>query len=204
MIRMLAEIVQQEDPSRRFIPSSPSGPSFSAERKRFGEGVHWDVHGPWHLNGDLETEWLGYWRDNDALFHSEVGVAGASSVEIIRAFKGDLEETPGTLSNPLWRRSSWWIDWPAFVEQLGREPANLEEFVSWSHSRQARALENAARETKQRFPRCGGIIIWMGHDCFPCTANTSIIDFNGNRKPAAEAVAAVFRGDVSRSNTEYV
>ena len=52
----------------------------------------------------------------------------------------------------------------------------------------ARALSIAVRACKDRFPRCGGVMLWMGHDCFPCTANTSIVDFNGEPKPAALAV----------------
>jgi beta-mannosidase len=159
--------------------------------------VHWDVHGPWHAKGRLEEDWTRYWTQNDGLFHSEVGVAGASSVEIIRDYKGDLPELPGTLENPLWRRTSWWIDWPTFVEEYGREPADLEEFVAWSQERQRQALAIAVGATKARFPRCGGFLLWMGHDSFPCTSNTSIIDFHGELKPAARAVADIFRDGVS-------
>jgi hypothetical protein len=40
---------------------------------------------------------------------------------------------------------------------------------------------------KKRFPRCGGILLWCGHDCHPCPANTSILDIDGTPKPAARA-----------------
>ena len=193
MIARLAEVVREHDPERRFLPTSPSGPTFGAEEGRFGQGVHWDVHGPWHVQGDVEREWRRYWETNDALFHSEVGVAGASSVEVIRRYSGDLPETPGTHANPLWRRTSWWIEWPTFVEQFGREPNDLEEYVAWSQERQRDALRIAAGATKGRFPRCGGFLIWMGHDSFPCTSNLSIIDFEGDWKPAAGAVQEVFK-----------
>ncbi|MHB1001132.1 MAG: hypothetical protein ACYC27_17960 [Armatimonadota bacterium] len=43
-----------------------------------------------------------------------------------------------------------------------------------------------------RFPKCGGVILWMGHDCFPCPANTSVVDFNGDPKPAAIAISKIF------------
>ena len=65
--------------------------------------------------------------------------------------------------------------------------------MAWSQARQADALAAAARACKRRFPRCGGIIIWMGHDCVPCTANTSIVDFDGAPKAAALALAKIFR-----------
>jgi beta-mannosidase len=193
MIARLAQVVAEHDPKHRFLPTSPSGPRFGADEERFGQGQHWDVHGPWHVSGSVESDWRRYWEHNDALFHSEVGVAGASSVEIIRQYRGDLPEMPATTANPLWRRTSWWIDWPAFLREMEREPESLDEFVAWSQERQRRALQIAVSATKSRFPRCGGFLLWMGHDSFPCTANTSIIDFHGTLKPAAKAVGESFR-----------
>lgn len=79
-----------------------------------------------------------------------------------------------------------------FVAEQGREPANLDEYVAWSQRRQAMALRAAAAACKSRFPHCGGILLWMGHDSFPCAANTAIVDFWGRPKPAALAVGEVF------------
>lgn len=193
LIARFAEIVRAEDPQRRFLATSSSGPRFSADPSEFGKGLHWDVHGPWKPEGTLE-EWEQYWAGMDALFHSEVGAPGASSADLIRAYAGGLPLTPGTYDNPLWRRTLWWIEWPAFVREEGREPASLEEFVAWSQERQARALETVASALKGKFPRCGGVIFWMGHDSYPVTANTAVIDFDGALKPAAHAIARVFRG----------
>jgi beta-mannosidase len=190
----LAEVVREHDPARRYLATSPSGPSFSADEENFGRGIHWDVHGPWRPEGDLDGDWTRYWKHNDGLFHSEIGAPGASPAALIRRYQGDLPATPGTAANPLWRRTSWWIEWPEFVTAMGREPRDLDEYVDWSQERQAQALEIAAGSAKGRFPRCGGFLVWMGHDSFPCTANTSIIDFEGNRKPAAHAIRRVFLG----------
>jgi beta-mannosidase len=194
LIARLAQVVAEHDPGRRFLPSSPSGPRFSAAEGDLGKGIHWDVHGPWHVTGDLEGEWRRYWEADDALFRSEVGVSGASPVDIIRRYKGELTEVPGTTANPLWRRNAWWVEWPVFAREHGREPRDLEEYVSWSQERQRRGLQIAASTCKRRFPRCGGFLVWMGHDSFPCTANLSIIDFDGRLKPAAEEIGRVFRG----------
>jgi beta-mannosidase len=100
---------------------------------------------------------------------------------------------PGTHSNPLWNRQPWWVDWPTFIQETGHEPASLEEFVDWSQKRQSDALAIAVSTAKGRFPACGGIILWMGHDGFPCTANLSIIDFDGNPKPAALRIKEILR-----------
>ncbi len=191
LIGRFARIVAEKDPGRRFMSTSSSGPRFYAAREDFGKGLHWDVHGPWKADPDLQA-WQQYWHDVDALFHSEVGAPGASPAELIRRSKGEFPEIPGTLENPLWRRTSWWIEWPEFIHGNGCPPQDLEEYVDWSQNRQAEALAIVAGELKKKFPRCGGVIFWMGHDCFPCTANTSVIDFDGNPKPAALALKEVF------------
>jgi len=122
-----ARLVAEEDPGRRFLESSSSGPRFVAAETDFGKGLHWDIHGPWDAKGDL-GDWRRYWENEDALFRSETGCPSASPADIIREFKGNLPELPGTVDNPLWRRASWWIQWPDFVAEHKREPRDLEEF----------------------------------------------------------------------------
>ena len=192
MIAALARVVERDDPGRRFLPTSSSGPRFGAEPGEFGLGLHHDVHGPWQLPEGTLAGAQAYWAGDDALFRSEVGVAGASPVDVIEEYAGDLPVMPASGDNPLWRRTSWWIQWPEFLEEVGREPTDLAEFVAWSQERQAKGLVLAAKSCKSRFPRCGGFIVWMGHDCFPCTANTAIVDFHGRPKPAALALKQVF------------
>lgn len=193
MLARLAEVVAEEDPQRRFVPTSSSGPRFGADATEFGTGVHWDVHGPWKVDGPVDDAVREYWDNDDALLRSEVGCPGASPASVIRESAGELSMVPVSNDNPLWRRSSWWTEDAAFAEEHGRAPVSLEEYVAWSQARQAEVLRLAAESCKRRFPRTGGIIVWMGHDCFPCTANTSILDVHGDPKPAAEALAAVFR-----------
>lgn len=192
MQRWLA-LVEREDPGRRFVPTSSSGPTFLAIEKRFGEGVHWDVHGPWKLPGDTLESAEAYWAKDDALFRSETGAPGASSAEMIRRFSGGLPVTPGTMENPLWRRFAWWVEWTDFLKATAPAPASLESYVAWSQARQAAAIGLAVRSCKKRFPGIGGIILWMGHDAFPCAVNTSIVDFDGKPKPAAMAAAAIWK-----------
>ena len=187
LMAKLSATFQTIDPDRRFIPTSSLGPRFNAHPDEFGTGVHWDVHGPWKIESEA------YWSADDALFRSEVGAPGASPAELIRRYADGLATMPANLSSPLWRRSSWWIDWDRFLAESGHgEDATLEQFVAWSQADQATGVRRAAASCKRRFPRCGGVVIWMGHDCFPCCANTSVLDFEGRRKPAADALAEVF------------
>jgi beta-mannosidase len=197
MLAMMAKIVEELDKGRRFLATSSTGPLFMAEPENFGKGLHWDVHGPWQAPADL-SEWEVYWQKDDALFRSETGSPGASSMQVIDRYKGNLQTFPTDGSNPLWARTSWWIEWPIFCKTEGRKPRDLEEYVSWSQARQAQSLRTAAEACKTRFPKCGGFIVWMGHDSFPCTANTSVVDYEGLAKPAAFALAEVFGGDMEK------
>ncbi len=191
MIRAISDVVRKKDFHRRFMPTSPSGPRFCANEKEYRQGLHWDVHGPWKPQGRLEDHWSRYWQNDDALFRSEVGAPGPSSTELLRKYAGDYIVFPPTADNVLWRRFGFWIDSKQFIAEVGREPRDIEEYVAWGQNRQAAALNIAVNACKKRFPRCGGIILWMGHDSFPCPANTSIIDFDGQPKPAALAVAEI-------------
>jgi beta-mannosidase len=194
LLARLNQVVQERDPGRRFLPSTATGPRFYGTQADFGKGLHWNVHGPWKPWDDL-TQWASYFAADDALFRAETGSPGASSVAVIQAYAGELDLLPVSTRNPLWRRhSSWWIEAEQFAVEQGREPQGLEEYVAWSQARQARALAIAVGACKGRFPRCGGILLWCGHDCFPCSANTSIIDFHGQPKPAALALREIWRG----------
>ena len=187
LLRMMAAEAAALDPARRFLHTSASGPSSLGVEGEFGRGVHWDVHGPWLP----ETE--AYWAADDSLFRSEVGAPGASPVEILERYYKSGSLLPADESNPVWRRFWFWIQADAFRRDHGRDPLDLEEYVAWSQRLQAEALRRAAGSCKRRFPACGGIIIWMGHDSFPCPCNTSILDFHGHPKPAALALREIFR-----------
>jgi len=193
LMAALRRIVARQDQARRFLPTSASGPRFYSTAEDYGKGLHWDVHGPWQAHGDL-ADLEEFWRGDDSLFRSEVGCPGASPVAIIRASKGELAELPAEAPNPLWRRGAGgiWAEQRVFVKQHGREPRDLDEYVRWSQQRQRQALAIGIARCRQRFPRIGGIIIWMGHDSFPCAANLSVLDFNGDPKPAAEALKEGF------------
>jgi beta-mannosidase len=175
------------------LPSTATGPRFNADSKDFGKGLHWNVHGPWKPWDDL-TGWNEYWAGDDALFRAESGAPGACDPEIIRRYAGDLDPMPVSVRNPLWRRPmTWWIEAEQFEAERGRPAVTLEEYVEWSQERQAKALTTLVSACKSRFPMCGGVLLWCGHDCFPCPANTSILDYDLNPKPAALALQRLWR-----------
>ena len=193
MIKAIADVVKEIDPGRRFIPTTATGPRFNADATDFGKGLHWNTHGPWKLWAGMK-EWEEYWKGDDSLFRAESGAPGAAPAAVIREFCGGLDPMPVSPTNPAWRRPlTWWIEEGAFATEHHRAPKTLEEYVAWSQKRQVEALVIAVGVCKARFPKCGGILLWCGHDCFPCPANTSILDFHGEPKPAALALKEIWR-----------
>jgi beta-mannosidase len=192
-IAAMQQTVRRLDPTRRFLPTSPFGPRFSINPKAIGKGEHHCVHGPWKIPGSVPA-WKKYWEQSDALFHSEAGIPGASDARLIREFCGD-SGLPADETHPAWRHASaWWLQWKEYLTSNGN-PASLEAFVRWSQQRQAEGLAVALAACKEKFPRCGGFIVWMGHDAFPCPCNTSILDFYGEPKPAANALREILHSN---------
>jgi beta-mannosidase len=127
---------------------------------------------------------------------SEVGVPACSSAQLLRHYAGGETLWPPPLGNPLWRyRQPWWNLWERLAQPGGFDPAHeeLERFAAVIQREQAEALAYMARSCKRRFPRCGGVMVWMGHDCFRCPSNNSIVEHDGRPKLALASLARVFR-----------
>jgi len=187
----LRKLVEDEDPGRRFQHTSPSGPRAHGTPPEWGQGVHHEVHGPWGFDGDMDA-FKEYWRGDDALFRAEVGVPGACDTDLIKRYCPNGAWWPP--DNPTWAHSClWWIMWDR-LHHLAKMPPEegLRAYVTQTQQEQSEGYGFAARMCKQRFPRCGGFIIWHGHDCFPCPVNNSVIDFEGNPKPGYFALKEVF------------
>ncbi len=204
MLKRIQQVINETDPHRRLMPSSPSGPTIYYDPSLNGRGVQWDVHGPWWLPFEPSDEHMTnireYWESSDALLHSEAGVPGASSSELINRYRGKYDALPIEAGNPVWGQFSWWIEAEKFEAEKGRKPDSLEEYVLWQQQRQTIGLAIAVHAAKKRFPACAGFLIWMGHDCFPCPANTSIIDFEGKKKPVANEIEKIWSQELRNKN----
>ena len=186
-IARLAAVVAAEDPGRMFFPSSPSGPRFGARAENFGRGLHHDVHGPWaYLGHPLH---YAYFNADDALVRSEVGAPGASRLDVLRRVAaGGLSLWPPNRSNPLWvHHGDWWIQWDEMNHLFGpwrEDTPELESYISCSRYLQAEALRSCVESVRQREPMASGVLIWMGNEPYANTANTSLLEYDGEPKPA--------------------
>ncbi len=194
-IAVLAGVSARLAPNVRFVPTSPSGATVWFDPAKAGMGLHHDVHGPWETPKDMGA-WRAYWDGHDALLVSEVGVPSCSSVELLQRYAGEHAPWPPNADNPYWLyRAPWWIAWDDLAVLHGFDAAR-EELTRWvevTQQLQAEALAYLAASCKQRFPRCGGVIFWMGHDCFPCPSNNSLVDYDGEPKPVVGVLRRIFR-----------
>jgi beta-mannosidase len=191
----LKQVVQIEDPYTLFLPTSPSGGVFYAHAKNFGKGIHSHVHGPWNHDGSWSHA-IDYWSGDDSTFRSECGMPSAQSFTLMKKYAGKLPLWPPTKENPYWSHTTlFWLPKGRFdhvLQGLKGEVA-LKKFIAITEEWQTKVLILAASGCKSKFPHCSGFIIWMGHDCFPCPINTSILDFAGKPKPAYAALKKIFR-----------
>lgn len=197
-IARLKAVVTAEDPGRAFFPSSPSGPRFGARAEDFGQGLHHDVHGPWvYLGHPLHYT---YFNADDALLRSEIGAPGASRLEVLRRVAGLPEDGeaarhslalplwPPNRANPLWvHHGDWWIQWEELNRLFGpwlEDVPELESYVACSRYLQAETLRTCVDSVRRREPVASGVLIWMGNEPYANTANTSLLEYDGEPKPA--------------------
>lgn len=187
----LGEVVARLDPHRRFVATSPSGPRSEVDPAEYGLGLHHDVHGPWEFGGEI-AQWQEYWDADDAVLRSEVGVAGASGMDLLQRH-GLTAAGTGEDLRQLWTHTSgWWLGHLDAWLAAGGELTELASWVAASQARQAELLGYAARRSRDRFPACAGFLVWLGHDTFPCAVSLSLLDADGTPKPVAHAFGAVF------------
>src|SRR5262249_52875613 len=188
----LKMVVAVEDPSRPWLPTSPTGPSFAAEPARRGE-MH-DVHGPWLYLGPSEHS--RFYDGIDPLLHSEFGCEGAANLETLRWLAGEAGEGaiwPPDQENRLWMHhgGDWWLRRERVEEVFGRLP-DLESYVRASQFLQAEGLRYAVESGRRRQWRCSGVLPWQFNEPWPNAVCTNAVDYFGRPKPAYWAVRRAY------------
>ena len=108
------KVVEELDPGRIYLPTSPSGPVFGADPAHKGE-MH-DVHGNWKYLGNPEH--YRFFNEIDPLLHSEFGCEGAANLSTLRRILSEENLWPPDGTNPAWvHHGAWWLNREA-VEAL--------------------------------------------------------------------------------------
>lgn len=167
--RILPETLARLDPQRRhYHPSSPSSPGIADHPRSdwSGDKRNW---GAWQPRGNY-----AHIRQEEARLMSEGGSYALPDRETIEAFM------PPGLRWPLhyrtWRlhtgdldshaRAFWKLNFECWAH-FG-EPRDLEEAIALTQFAQAWGYKLLMERCRQRWPDCGGAVLWKLNDTWPC------------------------------------
>lgn len=175
---MLGYIVEDEDPGRRFWPSSPS-----LGYMDFSDGWHSDTRGDlhywsvWHEAKSFEA-----YRDVNPRFASEFGFQSFTSMNVIETFTKPEDRNP---SSPVMenhqRNNGGNARILETMTRYFRFPSNFDQMVFLSQIQQGLAIKTAIEYWRSTKPRCMGTLYWQINDTYP-VASWASLDYGGQWK----------------------
>ena len=175
---LLHRIVEDEDPARRFWPSSPS-----LGYMDFSDGWHSDTRGDlhywdvWHSAKSFDA-----YRSVNPRFASEFGFQSFTSMNVIESFTEEKDRNP---SSPVMENHQRNIGGNArIIETMTRYfrfPRDFDQMVFLSQIQQGLAIKTAIEYWRSTKPRCMGTLYWQINDIWP-VASWSSLDYGGQWK----------------------
>jgi beta-mannosidase len=176
VLAALREVVQELDPGRAWLPTSPLG----------GD----DVHGPWEHQGLAGHN--PHYDGQTSKLHSEFGVEGMTNRAALDALIAPEHRWPADRTNPIYEHlGAWWNNAPLAQEAFGGLIEDVETMRRASQWLQYEGLRYAVEATLRRG---AGMIPWQLNESFPNAWCTSAVDWHGIPKPAYYGVARAYRG----------
>jgi beta-mannosidase len=175
---MLGRIVEDEDPSRRFWPSSPSLGYLD-----FSDGWHSDTRGDlhywdvWHSAKPFEA-----YRSVNPRFASEFGFQSFTSTNVIETFTRPEDRNPSSPVMESHQRNEGGN--ARILETMTRYfrfPSDFEQMVFLSQVQQGLAIKTAIEYWRSTKPRCMGTLYWQLNDTYP-VASWASLDYGGQWK----------------------
>jgi beta-mannosidase len=189
-LQALAAAVAELDPSRGWLPTSPSGPVFHHRLADADPGEQHDVHGPWEYQGLEEQHTLA--DRGSFLAHTEFGVEGMANDRLWRHIVPEGRGEPADRSNPLHRHLGEWWDNAPQVQRLFGGDLGLDELRRASQWLQCSGLATALEGDRRRWPRTSMVLPWQLAESYPNTWGTALVGFDGEPKPALAVLARAF------------
>lgn len=175
---LLHRIVEDEDPVRRFWPSSPSLGYLD-----FSDGWHSDTRGDlhywdvWHSAKSFDA-----YRSINPRFASEFGFQSFTSMNVIETFAEEKDRNPSSPVMENHQRNNGGN--ARIIETMNRYfrfPRDFEQMVFLSQIQQGLAMKTAIEYWRSTKPRCMGTLYWQINDIWP-VASWSSLDYGGQWK----------------------
>lgn len=175
---LLHRIVEDEDPVRRFWPSSPSLGYLD-----FSDGWHSDTRGDlhywdvWHSAKSFDA-----YRTINPRFASEFGFQSFTSMNVIETFAEEKDRNPSSPVMENHQRNNGGN--ARIIETMTRYfrfPRDFDQMVFLSQIQQGLAIKTAIEYWRSTKPRCMGTLYWQINDIWP-VASWSSLDYGGQWK----------------------
>ena len=173
-------------PIENYTPTSPLSNWGNAKGLTEGDLHYWGV---WHGDSTFSS-----FKNNVGRFVSEWGFQSYPDSALMAKY---IDPDSLYLGSPAVARlqRSYKTDrpiWEAIERELGEErPTTLGGFIEASQRAQAKAYGMAIEAHLGAQPHCMGTLLWQLNDCWP-GPSWSIIDYEGNPKPAYEVVKRLY------------
>ncbi|MGF1765809.1 glycoside hydrolase family 2 protein [Enterovibrio makurazakiensis] len=176
--RVLQEVVEREDTSRRFWASSPCngeldfGDAWHDDNK--GDMHFWDV---WHSGKSFDA-----YSSIKPRFCSEFGYQSWPSLPTVKTFASeeDWNVTSPTFEQHQKNGRGNSIITEMFTRYF-RFPSDFSQMLYLSQVQQALAIKTASEYWRANKPVCRGILYWQLNDCWPVSSWSSI-EYTGRWK----------------------
>lgn len=172
---LLQRIIEDEDPGRRFWPSSPSLGYLD-----FADGWHVDTRGDihywdvWHSAKPFEA-----YRTVNPRFASEFGFQSFPSMDVIGTFTEPQDRNPSAPVMETHQRNKGGN--ARILETMCRYfrfPKDFGQMVYLSQIQQGLAIKTAIEYWRSTKPRCMGTLYWQLNDTWP-VASWSSLEYGG-------------------------
>lgn len=193
VVKVLRKAVEELDPGRHFLESSPTGRVFNNTLEAIAscpDGMH-DVHGPWEHQG--MTEQYTLYNRGASLLSSEFGVEGMANLStLLRGMDKDHLWPPSRDNEYYFHRGSWWNNYPLMQEFFDNRLTCVEEAVPASQLMQYEGLKYAVEANRRRALHASGTFPWQFNEPYPNNTCTCCVDYYGLPKPAYYGVAKAY------------
>jgi beta-mannosidase len=181
---ILPEVVEAEDPDRRYWPSSPSLGWGDPESLNRGDSHYWGI---WHGQEPFEV-----FREKLPRFSSEFGFQGFPPMATVEAFTNPEDRRlsdPTLLVHQKHPIGNQIIE--SYMERDYPVPSAFDDFVYVSQLLQARGMRMAFEAHRRAMPRTMGTLYWQLNDTWPVVSWSSR-DYYGRWKALHHAAREAF------------